>query len=134
MNLESQSAVPGAVHYIAEVLSWFDLVAIQELRAELGDLGRVMDVFGPYWKVIFSDVTEGSRGNEERFGFLYDKRAVVFSGLAAEAVAPPVVKEVGGKREAVPWRRCDGRVLTGPPGRSRPRDRKPWRRDPEHVR
>ena len=44
------------------------------------------------------------------------------------------VQAVVGTREAVPWRRCDGRVLTGPPGRSRPRDRKPWRRDPEHVR
>lgn len=99
---------PQAIHYIAEVLSWFDLISIQELRADLGDLGRVMDVLGPYWKVIFSDVTEGSRGNEERFAFLYDKRAVVFTGLAAEAVVPPVEKEVNGKKEMVPgeqfWR------------------------------
>ena len=99
---------PKAIHYIAEVLSYFDLVSIQELRADLGDLGKVLDLLPDYWRVVFSDVTEGSRGNEERIAYLFDKRAVVFSGLAAEAVAPPMEVKKNGKKETIPaaqfWR------------------------------
>src|SRR3990170_5967571 len=97
-----------AIHYIAEILSYFDLIALQELRADLRDLARVMNILGSYWKVVFSDVTEGRRGNEERIAYLYDKRAVDFTGLAAEAVAPPVVQRINGKRQVLPseqfWR------------------------------
>ena len=97
-----------AIHYMAEILSYFDLIALQELRADLRDLARVMNILGSYWKVVFSDVTEGRRGNEERIAYLYDKRAVDFTGLAAEAVAPPVVQRINGKRQVLPseqfWR------------------------------
>jgi endonuclease/exonuclease/phosphatase family metal-dependent hydrolase len=97
-----------AIHYIAEILSYFDLVSLQELRANLSDLGRVMQILPPYWKVVFSDVTEGRRGNYERMAYLYDKRAVTFTGLAAEAVAPPLRQKVNGKTQVIPseqfWR------------------------------
>ena len=97
-----------AIHYIAEILSYFDLISIQEVRANLEDLGRVMEVLGSYWKVVFSDETEGPRGNDERIAYLYDKRAVTFTGLAAEAVAPPIRRKVNGKTEVIPreqfWR------------------------------
>jgi endonuclease/exonuclease/phosphatase family metal-dependent hydrolase len=97
-----------AIHLIAEILSYFDLVALQELRGDLRDLGRVMEVLGPYWKVVFSDVTEGRQGNEERMAYLYDKRAVVFTGLAAEAVVPPLRTREDGKTVTRPseqfWR------------------------------
>lgn len=99
---------PKAIHYIAEVLSWFDLIAIQELRADLADLSRTLEVLGPTWRVVYSDMTEGSRGNQERFAYVYDKRAVVFTGLAAEAVRPPLKAESDGERQNVPseqfWR------------------------------
>lgn len=75
----------AAVHYIAEVISNFDLVAIVELREDLTDLKRVMDILGPYWRVVFSDTVMDAAGNHERIGYLYDKRAMVFTGLAAEA-------------------------------------------------
>ncbi|MGH9510442.1 MAG: endonuclease/exonuclease/phosphatase family protein [Terriglobales bacterium] len=90
-----------AIHYIAEVLSYFDLISVQEVRADLGDLGRVLELLPNYWRAVFSDVTEGSRGNEERIAYLYDKRAVVFTGLAAEAVAPPLEVKKDGKRETI---------------------------------
>lgn len=99
---------PKAIHCIAEVLSWFDLVSIQELGGDLHDLGKVMEVLGPYWKVVFSDVTEGAHGNKERIGYLFDKRAVNFTGLAAEAVVPPATQKSDGKKTEVPaaqfWR------------------------------
>lgn len=97
-----------AIHYIAEVLSYFDLISIQEVRANLEDLGRVLKVLPDYWRVVFSDVTEGAQGNQERIAYLYDKRAVAFTGLAAEAVAPPLKLKQNGKTVTVPaeqfWR------------------------------
>ncbi len=78
----------AAIHYIAEILNQFDLIAITELRVGLEDLRRVMDVLGPYWRVVYSDFIQDAGGNRERMAYLYDQRAVAFTGLAAEADAP----------------------------------------------
>jgi len=78
----------AAIHYIAEILGQFDLVSIAELRDNLADLGRVLDVLGPYWRAIYSDALSDPGGNHERIGFVYDKRAVTFSGFAATANPP----------------------------------------------
>lgn len=98
----------AALHCIAEIISYFDLISIQELRDNLADLAKVLEILGPYWKVVFSDVTEGARGNQERIAYLYDKRVVAFTGLAAEAVAPPLVTRKDGKKITLPaeqfWR------------------------------
>lgn len=77
-----------SIHFIAEILNNFDLTAITEVRRNLTDLGRVMEVLGPYWKVIFSDYLRDAGWNRERIAYLYDKRSVTFTGLAAEADAP----------------------------------------------
>jgi len=84
----------AAIHYIAEMLGQFDLISIAELRGNLGDLGKVLAILGPYWRVIYSDALEDDGGNDERIGFIYDKRAVAFTGFAASAT-PPRTK-VGG--------------------------------------
>jgi endonuclease/exonuclease/phosphatase family metal-dependent hydrolase len=78
----------ASIHYIAEIINQFDLVALVELRDNLHDLNRVMDVLGGYWRVIFSDHVMDHGGNRERFAYLYDKRAVVPTGLAAEVDGP----------------------------------------------
>ena len=78
----------AALHYIAEILGQFDLIGIVELRNDLGDLAKVLRILGPYWDVVYSDMIPDAGGNYERLGFIYDKRAVVFTGLAAEADAP----------------------------------------------
>src|ERR1043166_9279951 len=49
-----------AIHYIAEILGQFDLIAIVELRKNLGDLGKVLWFLGPYWEVVYSDWVEDS--------------------------------------------------------------------------
>ena len=77
-----------AIHLIAEILNQFDLIAISELRDNLTDMRRVMAILGPYWRLVFSDWRPDRAGNDERFGFLYDKRMAVFTGLAAEAEPP----------------------------------------------
>lgn len=77
-----------ALHYIAEILGQFDLIALVELRDDLSDFGRVCDFLGPSWDLVYSDWMSDSGGNRERTGFLYDRRAVTFNGLAAEIDAP----------------------------------------------
>lgn len=81
-----------AIHYIAEILSNFDLIAITELRNNVADLKAVTDVLGPYWRVLFSDSINDDAGNQERIAYLYDKRAVTFTGLAAEADPKRTIK------------------------------------------
>ncbi len=78
-----------AMYYIAEIISHFDLVAVQEVNADLQALERLMDILGGWWKYIFSDVTAGTSGNRERGAFIYDSRKVKFGGLAGEIVIPP---------------------------------------------
>lgn len=78
----------ASLHFIAEILYQFDLIAITELRENIVDLAKVMHIMGPYWRVVFSDFTPDRGGNKERMAYLYDKRAVVFTGLAAEADSP----------------------------------------------
>lgn len=85
----------AAIHYIAEILGQFDLVSIVELRDNLGDLKKVLPILGPYWDIVYSDMIPDAGGNRERIAYLYDKRAVAFSGFAATAVAPR--KKVGGE-------------------------------------
>lgn len=81
----------AAIHYIAEILGQFDLVALVELRSDLGDLSCVLPILGRYWDVVYSDWVDDDGGNGERVAFLYDKRAVAFNGLAAE-IDPPRIK------------------------------------------
>jgi endonuclease/exonuclease/phosphatase family metal-dependent hydrolase len=76
---------PAAIHYIAEIISQFDIVAVVELRDLLGDLKRVMDILGPDWRIVYSDYISDDGGNGERIGYLFDRRMVAFTGLAAEA-------------------------------------------------
>lgn len=78
----------AAIHYLAEILGQFDLIGIVELRDDLTDLGRVLKILGPYWRAVYSDMIPDAGGNRERLGFIYDRRAVTFTGLAAEANAP----------------------------------------------
>ena len=78
----------AAIHYIAEILGQFDLIGMVELRDNLKDLGRVLKILGPYWCAVYSDMIPDAGGNRERIAYVYDKRAVVFNGLAAEANEP----------------------------------------------
>ena len=82
----------AAIHYIAEILGQFDLIALVELRDKLGDYSRVCRILGPTWDLVYSDWISDSGGNRERVGYLYDRRALHFNGLAAE-IEPPRAKK-----------------------------------------
>lgn len=86
------------LYYIAEILSHFDLIAVQEVREDLHALDIVNDIMGSRWHRVVSDVTEGTPGNRERMAFLYDSHSVAFNGIAGEVVMPVVeVKGPSGK-------------------------------------
>lgn len=78
-----------AYYYIAEIISKFDMIAIQEVKEDLTALERLKDILGGYWNYIFTDVTAGNQGNGERLAFMFDTRKVRFGGLAGEMVLPP---------------------------------------------
>lgn len=94
----------AAIHYIAEILGQFDLIGIIELCDDLTDLSRVLQILGPTWRAVYSDMIPDAGGNRERLGFVYDKRAVTFNGLAAEANAPRAKKGVEYLPETSFWR------------------------------
>lgn len=71
-----QKRSDAAIHYIAEILGQFDLIGVVELRDNLYDLNRILQILGPYWRVVYSDMIPDAGGNHERFGFVYDKRAL----------------------------------------------------------
>lgn len=75
-------------YYIAEILSRFDLIAIQEVREGLYPLQRLCRMLGSWWDFLVTDVTLGTSGNSERMAYLFDRRKVDFTGLAAELVLP----------------------------------------------
>ena len=71
---------------LAEIISRFDVVAIQEVRDDLAGLRMIRRCLGPGWSFIVTDVTRGDDGNHERLAFMYDRRRVEPSGLAGELV------------------------------------------------
>lgn len=81
--------LPETWFYIAEVISRFDFVAVQEVN-ELPEWHEVMDILGPNWDFIATDETDPALGgNGERMTFVYDKRKVWFQNVAGEIVLPP---------------------------------------------
>ncbi len=89
------------LYYLAEIISCFDIVAVQEVREDLTALNRLMRILGGWWKCLLTDITRGGQGNGERLVFLYDSRKITFGGLACEIVIPPVKKD---GKELIPSR------------------------------
>lgn len=73
---------------IAEIISRFDVIAIQEVKDNLRALRDTLKVLGKNWSFILTDVNKGKVGNGERMAYLFDTRRVHLSGLAGELVVP----------------------------------------------
>src|SRR5919199_1276280 len=71
---------------IGEVVSRFDVVAIQEVQEDITALQTLMRWLGPDWGLIMTDVTRGKKAGGERLAFVFDTRRVKPSGLAGELV------------------------------------------------
>lgn len=80
--------LPESLYYIAEIINAFDIVAIQEVNDDIEPLEEVLDILGPSWTYIATDVTAGWGGNNERMAFVFDRRKVRFQNIAGEIVLP----------------------------------------------
>ncbi len=74
--------------YIAEIISRFDLIAIQEVLGNKKALEKLMPILGRNWSYIATDATEGTAGGSECMAFLYDTNKVTFKNVAGEIVLP----------------------------------------------
>lgn len=74
--------------YIAEIISAFDVCALQEVNEDLEPLRQIIRLLGPDWDFIATDVTVGAGGNRERMAFVYDTSKVDFRNIAGEIVLP----------------------------------------------
>ena len=78
--------LPESYYYIAEILSRFDLIALQEIKGSLKDLLIVMRLLGKDWSYMVNDITGGAAGNSESFAYVFNTNRVEPSGLAGEIV------------------------------------------------
>lgn len=72
-------------YYIAEIISAFDIVAIQEVNT-LSALERVMKILGPSWEYLTTDIKPDDEGNHEQMTFVYDTRKIWFKHVAGQIV------------------------------------------------
>ncbi|PCE63013.1 endonuclease/exonuclease/phosphatase family protein [Sediminicola luteus] len=74
-------------HYelLAEIISWFDIIAIQEVNVNLDGLKRIEGHLPSEFDLVFSD----KAGNNERFAFIYNGQRVRMMELVGEVAVPP---------------------------------------------
>ena len=74
---------------ICDIVSRFDVIAIQEVKGDLRALRDMMKFLGDSWSFLMTDITLGNAGNAERMAFVFDSSRVQPSGLACELAVPP---------------------------------------------
>ncbi len=84
-NLGAQQRRDEDRSLIAEIIGWFDIIAIQECRENFGDLFDLHEKLPPSYRVIMSD----SAGNNERMAFLYDSAKLTALEEIGEIAFPP---------------------------------------------
>ena len=74
-------------HYkiLAEMISWFDILAIQEVNNNLEGLRSIESELPSHYDVVFSD----RGGNNERSAFIFDSRKIKQLELVGEVAIPP---------------------------------------------
>jgi endonuclease/exonuclease/phosphatase family metal-dependent hydrolase len=89
-NLGLQDRRDKDYQVIAEVVSWFDLLAIQEVSDNLRGLRSILRFLPASYRALFSD----KAGNNERMAFIYDSRRVELLDEVGEIAVPPRWKYV----------------------------------------
>lgn len=84
-NLGLQKRRDKDYRLIAEMVKWFDLVAMQEINDNLSGLRAIHQYLLPSYRVLFSD----KAGNNERLGFFYRHRKVKLLEKVGELAIPP---------------------------------------------
>lgn len=90
-------------HYIAEIISAFDICAIQEVKTSLAPLKRLVRLLGPNWDYFVTDVSDHEGGNAERMAFVYNTNKVIFRNLIGEIVVNRKALGSGGQIARSPF-------------------------------
>jgi endonuclease/exonuclease/phosphatase family metal-dependent hydrolase len=84
-----------SIAYITEIISRFDVIAVQEVKTSLSALRYVLKLLGDDWGFILTDSNLGKGGNSERLAYIFNGKRVKISGLAGEITIPPKKDENG---------------------------------------
>lgn len=83
-NLGVQERRDKDYRLIAELVNWFDLMAMQEVNDDLSGLRAIQQYLPPWFRVLFSDYG----GNKERLVFVYDSSKVTLLEKVGEVAIP----------------------------------------------
>lgn len=84
-NLGAQERQDVHLKIIAEIISWFDVVAVQETKENAEHFEKIVSLAGKNYRFVFSDVA----GNNERLAFIYDATKLQLLEEIAELSVPP---------------------------------------------
>ncbi len=84
-NLGLQKRRPADYRLLAEIIGWFDVIAVQEVNDRLGGLRTIQKYLPARYEVVFSD----KAGNDERMAFIFDSRKIKPLELVGEIAVPP---------------------------------------------
>jgi endonuclease/exonuclease/phosphatase family metal-dependent hydrolase len=90
-------------HYIAEIISAFDICAVQEVRDDLGPVQRLKMLLGPGWNYFVTDTSDHEGGNHERMAFFYNENKMFFRNLIGEIVVDKTALSDGGQIARSPF-------------------------------
>jgi hypothetical protein len=83
-NLGVQDRRDQDYRLIAEIVGWFDLVAVQEVNDDLSGLRAVHELLPASFRMLFSDAA----GNDEHLAFLYDSDKIFQMEEVGEIAMP----------------------------------------------
>ncbi len=84
-NLDTQKRNEDCFPLIAEIIRPFNLIAIQEVNADLIGIMKIMKLLGNGYACVFTDVA----GNEERLCYIYKPIKVKLAEMIGELSIPP---------------------------------------------
>jgi endonuclease/exonuclease/phosphatase family metal-dependent hydrolase len=84
-NLGVQDRRDKDYRLLAEIIGWFDVVALQEVNENLIGLRALSSHLSPDYRLLFSD----AGGNDERMAFIYDAGKLTVSEEIGEVAAAP---------------------------------------------
>jgi len=82
-----EKRTPQSWELLKNIITRFDLIAIQEIMDDLSGLENLLSLLGNNYGMVVSDVTgakPGARGNAERLGFLFNWKKIERTALASD--------------------------------------------------
>lgn len=84
-NLGEQKRRDKDHRILAEIISWFDIIALQEVKDNLSGLRGIQNYLPGSYRTTFSD----KGGNDERMVYLYDANKISQLEKVGEVAVPP---------------------------------------------